>query len=97
MLRHVGLLHAQLLDQFPGREFTVAKEFEYCDASRMGECLKNLGLEAANGVLHIISICYYSNMQDSGCLARYLAWCTGSQNRDPQRSSRELRLCNPQK
>ena len=45
VLRDIGLLHAELLDQRSGREFSRAEEFQNGDSGRMSKRLKDVGLE----------------------------------------------------
>ena len=47
MLRYVGLLHSQLLDQRPRREFALAKQFHDGDAGGVSKRLKHICLEAS--------------------------------------------------
>ncbi len=45
MLRDISLLHAKLLDQRSGREFSLAEEFQNSDSGRMSKRLKYISLE----------------------------------------------------
>ena len=53
VLRDVGLLHAELVDEGAGGEFAVGEELEDGDAGGVGEGLEDVGLEAAESILHI--------------------------------------------
>jgi len=53
VLRDVGLLHIELVDEGTGGEFAFAEELEDGDAGGVGEGLEDVGFEAAEGVLHV--------------------------------------------
>lgn len=52
VLGDVGLLHVELFDEGAGGEFAIGEELEDGDAGGVGEGLEDVGLEAAEGVLH---------------------------------------------
>ena len=53
VLRDVGLLHAQLFNEHPGRKFAVAQQFEDGDAGRVGKGLKDISLKLPQSIWHI--------------------------------------------
>jgi len=47
------LLHLEFVDKGAGGEFAFGEELEDGDASGVGECLEDVGFEAAEGFLHV--------------------------------------------
>src|SRR5579875_2137328 len=60
VLRNIRLLDAKFLDQYSRRNLALAEDFKNCNAGRVRERLKNIGLETSQGVWHI-RILAYSN------------------------------------
>lgn len=53
MLRGIGLLKLQTLDNGSGTQFTITEAFDDGDACRVTQALKEVGFELSNGVVHI--------------------------------------------
>jgi hypothetical protein len=58
MLGNVRLLHPELFNQHTGGQLSFAQELQDGDPGRMSKCLKDVGLESAQWVLHM-SACYF--------------------------------------
>ena len=65
VLRDVGLLHPQLLDQNAGRHLSSAEDFENRNAGRMRKRLKDIRLKASERIGHS-NILAYSNIDRTG-------------------------------